>query len=231
MILSAHQPGYLPWLGLFHKIYLSENFVFFDIVQYQKKEFDNRNLIKTSSGPLWLSIPVSSKNHFNKFLFEIEIQNNEWKKKHLKTIEISYKKTPFFENFFYDFRDILLTDFKYLVELNISLIKFFLNILDINTKLYTASDFNFVGSKSELVLDMCKKMGSKKYIFGSQGKSYANIESFSKNNIDLIFQDYKHPIYNQLYGKFSPFMSILDLIFNEGELSRDILLKGNVQSV
>ena len=96
MILTAHQPVYLPWMGLFHKIALADLFCYFDIVQYQKKDYNNRNKIKTKNGELWLSVPVQSKNHLEKNVSEILIIQDEWVKKHIKSIELNYKKNPFF---------------------------------------------------------------------------------------------------------------------------------------
>ena len=99
MILTAHQPTYLPWLGTFNKILLSDCFCFFDIAQYQKKEWDNRNKIFTSNGELMLTVPVKSKNHFEKTIGNIEINNEtNWAEKHYKSIHLNYKKHPFYEN-------------------------------------------------------------------------------------------------------------------------------------
>ena len=101
IILSAHQPVYLPWIGLFHKIAIADIFCVFDIVQYQRKDFNNRNKIKTSAGPIWLTVSVKSSGRLNSIINDIEIINDGWQKKHLKSIELNYKKTPFFEQYFF----------------------------------------------------------------------------------------------------------------------------------
>lgn len=231
MILTAHQPGYMPWIGLFHKIYLADTFCYFDIAQYQSKEFDNRNKIKTNSGVLWLTVPVESKNHLEKKLHEIKIIHNGWQRKHIKSIELAYKKSKFFEKYFYEIQKILLTKHEYICDLNIELIDFFLGALDINVKTIRASDFSFEGKKSDLVLDMCKKISADSYIFGSQGKNYALVDSFSKSGISVFFQNYIHPEYVQLHGSFEPFMSILDLIFNCGHESKYVMLDANIRKI
>ena len=100
MILTAHQPVYLPWLGLFHKIARADLFCYFDIVQYQRKDYNNRNKIKTSNGALWLSVPVESKGHLDKNVSDILIIQDNWVTKHLKSIELNYKKAPFFKELF-----------------------------------------------------------------------------------------------------------------------------------
>jgi len=102
MILTAHQPCYIPWFGLFHKIHLSEMFCLFDIAQYQIKDFNNRNKIKTNTGGIWLTVPVESKDHFKKKICDIRIINNGWNKKHFKSIMFAYKKADYFEQYIYD---------------------------------------------------------------------------------------------------------------------------------
>jgi len=108
MILTAHQPVYLPWLGLFHKISLADRYCIFDIAQYQTKDFNNRNKIKTNSGEIWLTVPVESKNHFQKKLCDIKIINNGWNKKHFKSIYLAYKKAPHFDQYIDELDRILL---------------------------------------------------------------------------------------------------------------------------
>lgn len=232
MRLTAHQPVYIPWLGLFHKIYLSEYFCYFDIVQYQHKDFNNRNLIKTNEGPIWLSVPVESKDHFSKKVGKIKIINNGWNKKHFRSIEIAYKKAKYFDKYIESIETILLKNsYELLSELNLEFLKFGLNSLNIKTNILIASDYDFEGKKSDLVLDMCKKLGATHYIFGSEGKNYANKSSFDKNDIMIYFQRYMHPEYNQLHGSFCAKMSFLDLIFNEGPNSKNILLNNNVKNL
>ncbi len=227
MILTAHQPCYLPWLGFFNKVALSDVFCFFDIVQYQRKDFNNRNKIVYNNEIKWLTIPVNDSGRFNTQISQIEISGQNWKKKHLKTIYFAYKKTKFFENYYSSLKKIIEQDFKHLVDLNFELIIFFLECLKIKTKVLKASEYNFSGTKSELVLDMCKKLNAKTYIFGSQGKNYANKKDFEKNNIKILFQEYKHPNYTQNSKKFISNLSILDLLFNEGEKSKEILMQNN----
>ena len=232
MILTAHQPVYLPWLGLFHKIALADLFCYFDIVQYQKKDYNNRNKIKTSSGELWLSVPVESKNHFDKNVSEILIIQNNWVKKHVKSIELNYKKTLYFNEYFSELKDILYDESKgTLGNLNFKLLEYFKMCLKINTPIVKGSDYEFNGKGSDLVLDMCVKLNADKYIFGEQGENYADEESFNKAGVDIYFQKYNHPVYTQKGGKFLPYMSIIDLLFNEGEKSYDVLMSDNINIV
>jgi len=198
MILTAHQPVYLPWIGLFNKIALADIFCYFDIVQYQKKDYNNRNKIKTNNGDLWLSVPVESKNHLSKNVSKILIIQNNWVDKHIKSIELNYKKTPFFKHYFPELKSILINESNNSLGcLNLKLLEYFMGCLGINTPIVKASEYDFNGKGSELVLDMCIKLKANKYIFGEQGKNYADIKSFNKAGVGVCFQQYNHPVYRQ----------------------------------
>jgi hypothetical protein len=228
MILTAHQPAYLPWLGLFHKILLSERFCVFDGVQYQSDDFNNRNRIKTRMGPIWLSVPVDAKNRLNRLICDIKIIPNGWNKKHIRSIRHSYQKAPFFNDYIEALEDYLLTkEHVFLADLNIGMLEMFLGLLAIDVPVVRATDFAFAGQKSDLVLDMCKKLGATEFIFGEQGRNYADVESFAQNGVRIFFQDYNHPVYPQINGPFAPYMSVLDLLFNVGPSSRQVILSGN----
>lgn len=229
-ILTAHQPVYLPWLGLFHKIALADEFCFFDDVQYQAKDWNNRNRIKFSNGSAgWLTVPVLRKSYFERSYVEIKINNSlPWQRKHWRSIEQNYKKAPYFELYakklkrFYDVR------WETLVDLNYEMLLAFLEILNISVPIVRMKDYSFKGEKSELVLDMCLQLGADIYIFGELGKEYANVEAFKVAGVWPVFQKYNHPNYPQLYGDFISHLSIIDLIFNCGSNSLDLLLGGNI---
>lgn len=229
MILTAHQPVYLPWLGLFHKIALAETFVYFDQVQYLPKDWMNRNKIRTKSGSIWLTVPVLRKGYRDLKISEIEINNSiDWQKKHFRSISLNYKKSPYFENYIPFFEDVYSRKWKFLGELNEYMLKWFLDELGIKVNFLNANDFKFQGEKSSLILNMCKELNASTYIFGMLGKDYADMQEFEKNNIGLIFQNYNHPKYSQLYREFISHMSVIDLLFNHGPKSLEIILSNNI---
>ena len=229
MILTAHQPVYLPWLGLFHKIALAETFVYFDQVQYLPKDWMNRNKIRTKSGSIWLTVPVLRKGYRDLKTSEIEINNSiDWQKKHLRSISLNYKKSPYFENYIPFFEDVYSRKWKFLGELNEYMLKWFLDELGIKVNFLNANDFKFQGEKSSLILNMCKELNASTYIFGVLGKDYADVQEFEKNKIGLIFQNYNHPKYSQLYREFISHMSVIDLLFNHGPKSLEIILSNNI---
>ncbi|MGR3175996.1 MAG: WbqC family protein [Candidatus Scalindua sp.] len=229
MILTAHQPVYLPWLGLFHKIALADIFISFNQVQYLLRDWNNRNKIKTPADDIWLTVPVLTKGYREKKIKEIEINNSiNWRKKHWKSMLLAYKKAPFFNKYSDFLEDVYQREWKLLTELNEYMLKWFLDVLGIKVKFSDASEFRFSGEKSDLVLEMCKCLEADVYIFGEQGKDYANIELFKKKGIKIVFQEYNHPVYTQLHGNFISHVSILDLLFNCGEKSLETLMDGNL---
>ena len=229
MILTAHQPAYIPWAGLIHKIYLSDVFVFFDDVQYVPKDFMNRNFIFLDGKAQWLTVPVITKGHREKRIHEITINYQlNWKRKHLKTIEIAYKKLPFFNKYFWPLSEILAREWTYLSDLNFTILKFIMDELNIKRKILRAKDYDFKGVKSDLIVDMCKKLGFKQYIFGERGIDYVDLKLFKENNINLYFQNFIPPKYAVESLKVKENLSILDMLFRFGpEKTMELILKEN----
>ena len=229
MILTAHQPVYLPWLGLFHKIAISDSFISFDQVQYQRDNWNNRNRIKTPDGPIWLTVPVLKKGYLDKKICEIEIDNSKpWARKHWRSIRANYAKAPYFKEYADFFEDVYLKHWTTLEELNTYMLRWFLDTLKIDVLIKSAGEYDFRGSKSNLVLDMCKQLSADAYVFGKLGEEYADIDSFESNNIKVIFQDYIYPEYSQKFGGFESNLSIVDLLFNMGDSSFDTLMSVNI---
>jgi len=231
MILTAHQPAYLPWLGLFHKIAVSDIYVYLDSVQFEKNSFINRNKINTASGPVWLTVPVFAKNHFNKTIKDLEIDNSkDWRTSHWKSIYLNYKKALYFSKYAEFFEDTYKKEWRYLADLCDHMLRYFLKELGIKVDYYKSSELGLKEHKSELILEMSKKLGANLYVFGALGKDYAKKEGFAEAGIKIYFQDYRHPKYSQLWGKeFSPYMGIVDLLFNCGPDSLGILMSENIK--
>lgn len=227
MIVSIHQPNYLPWLGFFDKIKRSDTFVIFDNVQFPrgKKHFGHRNLIRTNNGSKWLTIPVVGKSEMKNFN-EIKINYNGWNQEHLMLIKNFYKKAPYFETYYSSFADVLNREYGSLSDLTSSLIEYFVSILDIQTKIvYCSKICPDKVTGNERIMYILKQLQATKYISGTGPGSlrYINEEEFKENNIELIWQEYTHPTYNQLYKPFMPYMNILDLVFNQGPQSKNII--------
>ena len=226
MIVSIHQPNYIPWIGFFNKILSSDIYVVFDDVQFPRgKDYANRNQIKTNNGKMWLTASVLGKKDLKPWN-QIEINNNGWKEKHLNNIESFYKKTPYFKSYFLFLKRIYETNHKLLLDLNLDLIVFFLGCLDKIPNIVLSSDIKTELTGLDKILYILKNQNATKYISGDGegSKRYINEQLFKDNNIELIWQNYKHPVYNQLHVEFIPYLSILDLLFNEGPNSKNIIL-------
>lgn len=230
MILTAHQPAYLPWLGLFHKIALSDVYIFMDTVQFEKNSFINRNKIKTPDGIKWITVPVSLSGYTKKNICDMEISsNNNWERNHWLNLYSSYKRAPFFSVYADFFEELYKQKWTNLVDLSMYMLKFFLSELNIKTKVIKQSELDTKEKKQELIIEMCKKLDADIFVFGALGKDYAKEEDFNNKKIQIYFQDYKHPSYTQLWGKFEPYLSIVDLLFNKGSSRAfEIIMEDNI---
>lgn len=228
MIITIHQPEYLPWLGFFNRIYKSDVFVVLDNVNYQKNGFINRNRVKTKKGEVWITVPVKGEQKSsNVKINTVEIMGSyAWKEKHWGLITSSYQKAPYFKDYAFLFEEaILKRNFKLIGDLDYYFIKIVLDILGIKKEIVKSSDLKAKGKANDLIIDICKKLKANVYLAGPGGKNYMDLKKFEKEKIGVIFDDFQHPQYHQLFEElgFMPYMSIIDLLFNEGPKSLEIL--------
>ncbi|MGA3206904.1 MAG: WbqC family protein [Syntrophales bacterium] len=226
MIVSVHQPQYLPWLGYFDKIDKADVFVLLDNVQFKKNEVQNRNKIKTAAGGQWLTVPVMY--HFPQLINEVEINNRErWQNKQQQALISNYKKAPHWNALEPFFTDLFQSQWQTISQLNIYVVKKLVEILGIKTPLHIASEMGkFPEDPDERLIAITKYFGTDTYLAGSGGRNYMDMDRYDRNSIKVLFQDYRHPVYEQLFGDFLPYMSVIDLIFNHGDESLRIL-RGN----
>jgi hypothetical protein len=231
-ILVAHQVECMPWLGNISKATMGDVYFLFDNAQYVKKHWQNKNRIRVKSpeGFQWLTIPVVEVNKHFLPTNEVRMLNDLWKGKHLKAIELSYKKAPYFKEIFPEIIDIYASEDELLVEFLLKFIRYAFRKFQITIPVYRTSELIskgiFIGGqKSDLVTSMCRAAGADTFVFGCDGRTYIEKEVFYKNNISFIFQDFHHPVYEQIHGEFIPYMSFIDLLFNHGPESVKILGK------
>lgn len=223
--VAIHQPNYLPWLGYFYKIASCDMFVLLSNVQYAKNSIINRSKIKTSQGASWLTIGVLTKGKPNQLISEVKINNNVlWRDTHWKSISQNYARAPHFDEYKEAFAGFYQRYWERLAELNEELIRSICQMLGIeNTKFIKASDINVSGSGTELLINICKEVGANTYLSGFGGAKYMDEDKFRDAGIELRYYDFKHPVYHQLWGDFIPNLSVIDLLFNEGDKSLQIL--------
>lgn len=239
MKCAIMQPTYIPWCGYFDLIDQVDRFVFLDTVQVVKGSWSVRNRIKTQQGELCLTISLKrTKSKYETMFYEALINyEQQWIDKHLKSIQIAYSKALYF-NEVYSFLEKLIESKKNtLSEFNINIIKNIAFKIGINKEFIKASELrNINGKKDALVVSICKAIGCDYYL--SPAGAYVYIEKnspggeFPKNGINLYYQNYVHPIYNQLYGDFMPYMSVIDLIFNCGfKKSLEVIKRGRKEPI
>ena len=219
MIVAIHQPNYLPFLGFFDKMVHSDVFVIHDDAQFTDSEFIHRNKIRTYSGWKWLTVPVfKEKADINKIKIKNQGDKNapEWNKVHFREICANYKKTPYYDVYADELKDIYLKKYNLLVDLNMRLIEFLISAFDVDVEIIFSSELGLESSSTEKLVDIVRAVDGDIYLSGIGGRKYID-ESLFKD-IKLMFQDYRHPVYNQRFLDFVPNMSAIDALFNVGGL-------------
>ncbi|NIM12111.1 MAG: hypothetical protein GTO45_08370 [Candidatus Aminicenantes bacterium] len=225
MIAAIHQPNFIPWSGYFYKMLKCHRFVFLDDVQYNRRSVTSRVKIKTQQGEKWLSVPVKKKGRYHQLVSEVELEtDNIWKKKIQGTLQSSYGKAPYYKIYFPEFETILQKDHRSLAELNIELIQWLAQAFEVKTPMVKSSELAGIsGQSTERLVTICKAVGASQYLSGFGGQKYQEQEMFRQNNIELVVYDFKHPEYLQLWGDFILGLSAIDLLFNCGPQSAEIL--------
>ncbi len=219
--VAISQSNYIPWRGYFDLIASVDEFVIFDEVQYTRRDWRNRNKIKTRDGSQWLTVPVKVKGKYLQKIRDTQIENNAWQDKHWKTIKNNYSKTPYFFELEKELKKIYYDEkILYLSKLNRRLIDLFCEYLGITTKIRDSFEFKLKDDQTERLVNICIDLDAEEYISGPAAKNYINDSVFKKNNIKLSYADYSdYPKYNQQFGEFINNLSILDLVFNCGKSS------------
>jgi hypothetical protein len=236
MIVAAHQPHFLPWLGYLHKIAHADLFVVMDDLQFEAQNFQNRNRIKVNNGATWLTVPLergSQKDRIcDKRIANVTSAKEDWRRKSALTLRNHYGKAPHFSDYAPEVERTLGLEHSSLLELNLKLLSLLLRWFGIPTPVVLASTLGLEGQKSSRIVCMCKKVGATAYLSGSGGsKDYLELSSFEREGIRVDFQSFSHPVYPQRYPAlgFIPNLAALDLLLNCGKDSAQILLGSDVR--
>jgi len=226
MLVTIHQPQFLPWLGYLDKMDRADAFCYLDNVQFKKNEWQNRNRLKTAKGWQWMTVPVCYR--FGQKIIEVAINAAvNWQHKHLRTLITNYQKAPYFNEYFPIFESALKHEFENIGDLNVHMITQIREIIGINNKpVVRASDLTLSEDPTGRLIDICKFFNGDQYLAGQDGSKYMDMDQFAEAGIEVISQEYHHPEYPQCFGEFQPHMSIIDLIFNCGPESLAIIRKG-----
>ena len=225
------QSNYIPWKGVFDMINMVDTFVFLEDVGFSKGSWRNRNQIKTANGEVWLSVPIK-KAPLNTKIYEIEVINNGWQKKHFKTIKLAYAKSKYFDDYVGLLEEIYLHQiWTNLSEFNQFVTKRISALLGIKTQFVNSTALKSQGEKDDKVIDICKKLNTTTYLSGPAAKDYIDVEKFKRENIGLEYITYDYPEYSQLHGTFNHFVSVLDVLFNCGEASTKYIFQSKKETV
>ena len=225
MIVAIHQPQFMPWLGYFDKMDRADAFVLLDNVQYKKSEWQNRNRIKTAQGKQWLTVPVRFK--FPAPIAEVEVNNAEnWRNKHWQALRTHCARAPHWERIGAVLEEFYQRDWCMLAELNQVSLEWLKEYMGVETPLYLASEMDLSAEPTQRLVDICKIVGAGTYLSGVDGAKYMQMELFAEAGIEVIFQQYDHPTYSQLFGAFESHLSALDLAINCGPDSLEIVRSG-----
>jgi hypothetical protein len=219
-ICAIHQPNFFPWIGYFDKINKCNKFVILDDVQYQKKggTWSNRVAVNIQGQSKWLTAPINRPSGLWK-INDTTFQEGKWREKIIKTLQANYSKAAYFGAYEERIFQLVLYKTNHLTDYNVHAIINLCKLLniEIDSKIVFASDFNFHTSSNELLIDLTKAVGCDTYMAGGGASEYQDIDMFSENSLDFTYQNFHHPIYQQINTQeFIPGLSIIDYIFNNG---------------
>ena len=222
MILTGHQPVYLPGIILFNKIALCDRFMYVGHVQFSRKSWQQRNRIAIGDREFFLSVPVRKSERFGQSIDETEIEPGPWRRKHLGSIRQAYGKRPYFLNYFAEIEAIIDHPWRTLGELNRALLAQFLKWLGIATPIVESRDYGISAHKTDMLIQMCRALCADRYLSNEGARAYVQEDRLAAAGIVHCWQEFEHPIYNQ--GRpFIPNLSIIDLLFNVGPEAGDIV--------
>ncbi|PLS17551.1 hypothetical protein CVD28_11160 [Bacillus sp. M6-12] len=224
MIVAVHQPNYLPWCGYFHKMFSCDLFVILDDVPLSKTAITNKNKIKGPDGPLMLTVPLAQKKAPIK---DVTIFHEEkWPQKHWKSLQRSYARAPFWKQYHDLFLSIYESPKLSLADFNLQLIEAIRTVFEIHTPMLRSSEIRGIeGKKGDRIISICKALEATVYLSGVGAKAYNDEMKFERNQIRLVYQEFEHPVYRQLWGDFIPNLTAIDLLFNCGPKSKELLPK------
>ncbi|MEE9258138.1 MAG: WbqC family protein [Nitrospinaceae bacterium] len=222
------QPSYIPWLGYFDQMTRADRFLYLDDVQFTRRDWRNRNKIRTKVGWSWLTVPVIQKGRFDQSLKETRIDNmTDWRRRHREAVRLNYARSTYFDKFFPGLESIYNKEWVFLLDLCFETTSFVREALKIQTPVLKSSDYKVDEDGEDKVVALCQKLGATHYLSGDAGSNYLSADEFSRKGIVLEFQEYRHPEYPQRFPGFVPYLSAIDLLFNCGDESLDILTGKN----
>jgi len=212
------QSSYVPWKGYFDMINLADELILLDSVQFTRRDWRNRNRIKTPQGARWLTIPVITKGRYLQRIDEVEVEDPGWADRHWRTLGQHYQASPCFATMRELVQPLFFEgDQSRLTEINRRLLTGLCELLGIHTPITRDTDYELRGSSSERLLALCLQAGATHYLSGPAARAYLDVEAFAERAVEVEWMDYSgYPRYPQLHPPFEHGVSVLDLLFNTG---------------
>lgn len=225
MILATIQPSFMPWLGYLEQVSVADVFVLLDDVQYTKGDWRNRNRFKAPNGISYLTVPVSSGGS-EALINEATIAETQpWRPRILNRLREWYRRAPYFDPVYEGIHEIVQREHELLSDLNLELLRFVMDYASIETPIEHSSKLAGISqTKTGKLLDICAAYGADVLYDGKSAANFISPEAFRERGVEVVFQDYQHPVYPQLWGSFESHLSVVDLLFNCGPDSHDVLL-------
>jgi WbqC-like protein family len=230
MIVAAHQPHYMPWLGYLDKLAKADLFVVMDDLQFEPQNFQNRQRVRLPTASAWLTVPVEHGEPLQRICDKrIEPAANarqSWRHRHWATLETNYRRAAHWARYAGELRAIYDREWTHLLDLDLHMLELARRWLDIRTPVVLASSLGLAGSKTDRLIDLCHKVGARCYLTGSGGsQSYLDSEQLGRAGVGVIWQRFEHPIYAQRYDRgFDSHLGFIDLVLNHGPSCRELLM-------
>ena len=227
--IAIVQSGYIPWKGYFDLIGSVDEFVLYDDAQFTRRDWRNRNRIKTADGLKWLTVPVEVRGKFDQAIKDTRISDRSWREKHWKSLYHAYSKAPFFPQFAEQIEEAYQdSSDQHLSQINHRFLTTICGILGIDTDITWSMDYTGTERKSERLLDICRQAGATEYLSGPAARAYLKETIFEEAGIDVMWMNYEgYPEYDQLHPPFEHRVTVLDLIFHAGPEAPDHMLTGS----
>lgn len=228
-LVVIHQPDFIPYIGFFDRLLKADTYVVLDNVQYVRGNRDhwtNRDKIKTQKGEKWITVSVK-KEHREIKISEVTLaEESVWRNRCKNLLRENYFRAEYYNEIMPYVEKLFDYQCERLMDFNLNIISMINKLLGIDIEILLASDIEAQGHKDELLIDIMKKIGQTRYLSGLGAKDYCDEELYKKNGIEIIWQNFQHPVYPQQFGEFVPYLSVIDLLFNCGTEGAKRILKG-----
>ena len=225
-LVVIHQPDFIPYLGFFDRLEKADIYVVFDNVQYVRSSrgWTSRDKIKTAGGEKWITVSTKKAPRDTAINQILLSEDDSWKQSHINLLTENYKKAPYFDEIMPYIRELYSFSGTRMMDFNVKSIEMLMKLFDIHVEMVMASDLHPQGKSNELIIDVMKRLGCHRYLSGVGARDYYIPELYEEAGIEVVWQEFTHPVYPQQFGEFIPYLSSIDLLFNCGiEESRKIL--------